>query len=67
MVLTGERGSGKSFLVKEIQAEGHRRGQHILYVPKKKGPEKADSKLNNELNRMKRKVELQNYSGFIES
>lgn len=35
LVLTGERGSGKSQLVEKLEREGHNRGMEVLFVPKK--------------------------------
>jgi chromosomal replication initiation ATPase DnaA len=52
LVLTGERGSGKSYLVKQIQNRGLAKRYKVLFVPKTKGHVKQGSVVDQEIHRM---------------
>eukprot|EP00045_Choanoeca_perplexa_P016908 m.235101 g.235101 ORF g.235101 m.235101 type:complete len:1667 (-) comp17397_c0_seq3:36-5036(-) len=52
LVLTGERGSGKSYLVKQIQNRGLAKRYKVLFVPKSKGHVKQGSVVDQEIHRM---------------
>eukprot|EP00730_Choanoeca_flexa_P001021 TRINITY_DN10444_c0_g1_i1.p1 TRINITY_DN10444_c0_g1~~TRINITY_DN10444_c0_g1_i1.p1 ORF type:complete len:1056 (+),score=243.50 TRINITY_DN10444_c0_g1_i1:148-3168(+) len=52
LVLTGGRGSGKSYLVKQIQDRGMKKHHKVLYVPKAKGHARQGTAVDQEIQMM---------------